>query len=89
MNSFKNKIRLLHFCLLFLILLNCNSKTDQTQKIIQSTSLQAEQVKPTHWWIGFESEELQLLVKSENIQGMEVSVSTRHVCYVLYKFRRV
>ena len=76
MNSFKNKIRLFHFCLLFFVLLNCNSKTDQTQEIIQSTSLQAEQVKPPHWWIGFESEELQLLVKSENIQGMEVSVST-------------
>ena len=76
MNSFKNKIRLFHFCLLLFVLLSCNSKTDQTQEIIQSTSLQADQVKPPHWWIGFESEELQLLVKSENIQEMEVSVST-------------
>ena len=75
MNSFKNKIRLFHFCLLLFVLLSCNSKTDQTQEIIQSTSLQADQVKPPHWWIGFESEELQLLVKYENIQEMEVSVS--------------
>ena len=76
MNSFKNKIRLFHFSLLFIVFLGCNSKTDQTQEIVQSTSLQADQVKPPHWWVGFESEELQLLVKSENIQGMKVSVDT-------------
>ncbi|MFL2623443.1 MAG: alpha-amylase family glycosyl hydrolase [Flavobacteriaceae bacterium] len=45
----------------------------------QLKKLEVEQVKPLHWWVGFESEELQLLVKSNQIQGMKVTVNTPSV----------
>ena len=64
---------------LFLVLQGCNSKSEMGVEMSQLKKLEVEQVKPLHWWVGFESEELQLLVKSNQIQGMKVTVNTPSV----------
>ena len=64
---------------LFLVLQGCNSKSEMGLEMSQLKKLEVEQVKPLHWWVGFESEELQLLVKSNQIQGMKVTVNTPSV----------
>ena len=64
---------------LFLVLQGCNYKSEMGLEMSQLKKLEAEQVKPLHWWVGFESEELQLLVKSNQIQGMKVTVNTPSV----------
>lgn len=61
---------------LFLVLQSCNSKREMGLEMSQLKKLEVEQIKPLHWWVGFESEELQLLVKSNQIQGMKVTVNT-------------
>ena len=53
---------------MFLVLQGCNSKSEMGLEMSQLKKLEVEQVKPLHWWVGFESEELQLLVKSNQIQ---------------------
>mgnify|MGYP003307462589 FL=1 len=64
---------------LFLVLQGCNSKSEMGVEMSPLKKLEVEQVKPLHWWVGFESEELQLLVKSNQIQGMKVTVNTPSV----------
>ena len=61
---------------LFLVLQSCNSKREMGLEMLQLKKLEVEQIKPLHWWVGFQSEELQLLVKSNQIQGMKVTVNT-------------
>ena len=68
-------LKLLSFYLIFLAVLGCNSKTEKSLEKVQTKTLEVEQLKPPHWWVGFESKELQLLVKSDQIQGMNVSVN--------------
>ena len=55
---------------LFLVLQGCNSKSEMGVEMSPLKKLEVEQVKPLHWWVGFESEELQLLVKSNQINEM-------------------
>ena len=77
MNYYIKNIELLfYFGVLFFGVLSCNPKSERNQETSRETTLQVEQVKPPYWWVGFESQELQLLVKSENIQGMNVTVNT-------------
>ena len=68
----------LSICLsfLFLVLQGCNSKREMGFEMSQPKKLEVEQIRPLHWWVGFQSEELQLLVKSNQIQGMKVTVNT-------------
>jgi len=70
----KNMRLFLYFSALFFGVLSCQPKPERSRERSQPTTLQVDQVKPPHWWVGFESEDLQLLVKSEHIQGMNVSV---------------
>lgn len=75
MNYYIKNMRLfLYFSALFFGVLSCQPKSERSRERSQPTTLQVDQVKPPHWWVGFESEDLQLLVKSEHIQGMNVSV---------------
>ena len=54
-------LKLLSFYLIFLAVLGCNSKTEKSLEKVQTKTLEVEQLKPPHWWVGFESKELQLL----------------------------
>jgi len=76
MNYHIKNIELFYFSILIIGVLSCNPKSERNQETSRETTLQVEQVKPPYWWVGFESQELQLLVKSENIQGMDVTVNT-------------
>jgi len=74
-----NNIKLIYLFFLFLTVITCDSEANRTQETTLATALEVDQVKPPHWWVGFESEKLQLLVKSEQIQGMTVSVEAEGI----------
>ena len=42
---------------------------------INNIYTQIDKVHPPNWWIGFENQNLQLLVKNENISDYEVSIN--------------
>ena len=60
-------------CLL-LIVMSCNKKNEIKKDTSFTPTLNVDQIKPPHWWVGFESNELQMLLKSDQIQDMDVTI---------------
>ena len=60
-------------CLL-LIVMSCNKKNEIKKDTSFTPTLNVDQIKPPHWWVGFESNELQILLKSDQIQDMDVTI---------------
>ncbi|WP_299338905.1 glycoside hydrolase family 13 protein [uncultured Psychroserpens sp.] len=58
---------------------NANSNTNEvvTSKLINKSDI--ERIEPPNWWIGFENDSLQLLVKHKNIGNYTPSISYRGV----------
>ena len=76
------KYILITFCVINLSCKNANENGDisgtksentSTQKFINKNDL--ERIEPPNWWIGFENDTLQLLVKHENISNYSPSIS--------------
>ena len=71
--------KLIYFIVLsgFFILASCNSKEGVTVEapIVSEISKDIERVEPPNWWIGFQNEALQLLVKHPNIGSATASLS--------------
>jgi len=42
--------------------------------VINNIYTQIDKVHPPNWWIGFENQNLQLLIKEQNISDYEVSI---------------
>ena len=72
MNYQLKKIVLI-ICLL-LIVMSCNKKNEIKKDTSFTPILNVDQIKPPHWWVGFESNELQILLKSDQIQNMDVTI---------------
>ena len=62
-------IELFYFSILIIGVLSCNPKSERNQETSRETTLQVEQVKPPYWWVGFESQELQLSIICWTLAG--------------------
>ena len=54
--------------------MSCNKKNEIKKDTSFTPILNVDQIKPPHWWVGFESNELQILLKSNQIQDMDVTI---------------
>ena len=72
--QFKKIGVIINFCFLLLNLISCNKKNEINNDTRFTPVLNVDQIKPPHWWVGFESNELQILLKSDQIQNMDVTI---------------
>ncbi len=59
--------------------MGCQNTTPKIDVFETLPALKTDRVEPPHWWIGFENDTLQLLVKSENIQHSAVDTASEAV----------
>ena len=65
--QFKKIGVIINFCFFLLIVISCNKKNEINKDTRFTPILNVDQIKPPHWWVGFESNELQILLKSDQI----------------------
>ena len=71
----KKQIYLFTLCGL-LLLSSCSEKTEVVKSSVEEViTNQIERVEPPNWWVGFENDELQLLINHPNIGATKASIS--------------
>lgn len=65
--------------LLSLLILGCQNSVNNADDLQSLPALKTDRMEPPHWWVGFENDTLQLLVKSENIQQSTVNLTSKTV----------
>lgn len=67
----------------FLLMASCQQeKFTGKAPVISEASADIERVEPPNWWVGFEQQELQLLVKHSNIGSSKASISYPGISFV-------
>jgi len=63
------------YLLLTIMLYSCTKDKNDVTEFIAVSNLSLERVEPPHWWVGFKSSKLQLLVKEDSIGSAKVEIS--------------